>query len=192
MSGGGGTCLPIVLKSWPTNPSGVQFGLAHAHELRGDPVGARGEHRADQAHDQVERAVLVGQVLGVALVELDRQLLGLGAIARLRDEVVGQIDPGDFCAGTRCRQGDLPRAARDVEHLDAGPERETVEKLEGARQQEGGEASVVARLPGSFQPGLQGAHFGGHRDVVHDGLLSGGGQGVARWFPLETVVRPPY
>ena len=136
--------------------------LAHAHEIP-DEIRPGGEHRPDQADDEVERVVLVAQVLGVTLLELDRELLGLRTFARLLVEVVGQIDAGDLRARTRGWQRDLPGAARDVEHPDPGPEREAVEELERTRQQEGGEVAVVARFPDGLQAGLQGAHLRRHR-----------------------------
>ena len=52
---------------------------ADAHELVGDVLVVRREHRADRGHDDVERLVLERQLLGVGLHPLELEPLGLRA-----------------------------------------------------------------------------------------------------------------
>ena len=79
--GGGGANGPIVRKSAPSMPSGVQLsrrdraaGAADADQLVGRGLVVRREHHADRGHHDVEGLVLERQVLGVGghPVELER------------------------------------------------------------------------------------------------------------------------
>ena len=85
---GGGRCLPIVLKTWPMKPSGVQFarpilppGLHDADQLGGGAILIGREHDAEGRDDDVETGIGEGQGLGIGLAEFDVEPFGRRPLA---------------------------------------------------------------------------------------------------------------
>ena len=119
--GGGGTCRPVILNSWPIKPSGVQFAMAtrrragrHA-PFRRDALRSRGKHRAEHRHDFIKRGICVRQGLGVALVKLDLNAFGL---RRARAVPAGSAQYHASHDGSRARRRErqIARAASYVKH----------------------------------------------------------------------------
>jgi len=106
--------------------------LADAHHLRSDALGARREHRAEQAHHDVERRVLIRKAFGVAFVHRDVEALESRASPCLFDEVCRKVQPSGANAPPRRQHCQLARAAPHVQHLTAWRNGEPIEELEGA------------------------------------------------------------
>src|SRR5437762_1382992 len=62
-----------------------------AKEFGGRPLGTRSEHDPKHTDDEIEGGVRIGESFGIALGELDDQVLPLGAATGLRDQVGGKI-----------------------------------------------------------------------------------------------------
>jgi hypothetical protein len=88
-----------------------------AHELAERQPGASGEHYPEHAHDRVERAVAVRQRLCNADIEPDIERGGGARRARGLDEIRSDVDARDYGALSGGWNGEVARAARDVEDL---------------------------------------------------------------------------
>ena len=123
-------------------------GLEDAGELGGDELGARGEHGAEHGDDGVEGGVGVGELLGVALVELDGEAFGGGAFAGLDEEVGGDVDAGDDGSARASGMASVAGAAGDVEDAGAGRDGEAADEGFGAAGDGFGDDAEVAGHPG--------------------------------------------
>ena len=104
------------------NPPGVPIGHGDrpagptdTDELRRRTSGSRREHRAEHAGDHVEGRVVIGQILGIALVEADGQAVAPGIRAGLVEQVRGDVDAGDVGAGPCRGKREIAGAAGNVE-----------------------------------------------------------------------------
>ena len=172
-------------------PSGVQLtrpirppAAGHPHQLVGGGPVERREHHADARRRHVERAVGVGQRLGVPLLPRDVEALGRRHPLADGEQLGCQVGCRDPRSRPRRRDGHGAGARGDVE--------EPVARCDAARLDEhvaergddlGGDGRVVAQGPhravlllhlggGAVAHGLVGpALLGG---VGHGGLLRGG------------------
>ena len=121
----------------------------HPDELAGNVRGPRGEHRAEDADDEVE--AVVGefvQVRGIALAEGDVRLApGSHPFVAGCHEVGCDVDSGDAGAESCGREGGGAVAAADVEHLEPRPDLQGLHKRVAALAHARRDASEVALLP---------------------------------------------
>src|SRR5271157_5042794 len=92
---------------------------ANTNELRNDFFGARCEHRAEHRIDNVKFAVAEGQLLGIALDELDSEIFFAGPVLCLLEQVGGNINACDPGAASGGRYGLIAGSAAHVEHSHA-------------------------------------------------------------------------
>jgi hypothetical protein len=118
---------------------------ADARELARDGLVVRGEDGAEARGDDVEGRVLVGQVLGVALVPADGERVRFGA--RLLEQRRGDVDADDLRARPRSADRDRAASGRDVEPALGRPRLESRDKLLVDRRQPLGDEAVVAAGP---------------------------------------------
>ena len=93
---------------------------------------ARREHGSYEGNHQVERSVLEGQILGIALDELNVDVFVLGACPGLLDEVRRKVDTGDPGTGSCRGKGQLTGAAGHVEYSSSRLDGNALQELEGA------------------------------------------------------------
>jgi hypothetical protein len=105
----------------------------------------RREHGTEDAQHRVERRVRHGQVFGVTEPELDVEAFGHRPPASAFEQLGNVVDAEGVGAGAGRRQGGVAVAARDVEHLPAGPQVGRVgEQLAGQHDPRGDDGEVAA------------------------------------------------
>ena len=187
---GGGMCLPSVLNSWPMKPLGVQLArpiLPPGLQTRSSSAAAL-SWLAVNITPKVETTaskLLLGerQRLGVGLLELDRQSLGLGAHAaalQQRRDVVGR---GHVAPAARGGERGVAVAGGDVEHGLAGTQIERLAQILADDLQGGADNGVVAGRPGGLLAGLQGGEIGSRGRGGLDGGFGDGQVAVAMAYP---------
>ena len=144
---------------------------AHAHELVGDDLVARREHRAERRQHHVERRVLERQRLGVGLDPLEPQPEPLGPRAPGRQQLGRQVGRDDVGAGLRGRDRRRAGAGRHVEDALPGADaRGGHERGSDLRDRLEGDLREVARRPHRAMAGLElGVRFGHRVTVVPSG-----------------------
>ena len=159
---GGGTCLPMVLNSWPMKPSGVQLArpiLPPGLQTRISSAAARswsGVNITPKVETTTSKLPSgERQRLRVGLAERDVEPLGVGALAgalEQRRHVVG----GDHVApAARRGERDVAVAGGDVEHLLPGAQVERLAQLFADDLQGGADDGIVAGRPGALLAGLE-------------------------------------
>ena len=148
-------------------PSGVQLaraivppGLRDAEQLGGRLRVVGREHGAEDGRDGVEGAVRERQRLRVALQQLDRKPLGLGAAAAALEERRDVVDADGGAAVARRGDGGVAAAGGDVEHAPACLEVGGVAEVLGHEHDPGGHDGEVAARPGRLLPLLDRVEVG--------------------------------
>ena len=151
----GGTYLPMVRKSWPMNPSGVQLArpiFPPGAQTRTSSAAACSWFGVNMTpkvdSDGVEGAVREGQGLGVGLAEGDVEAVGTGPLARAREERGNVVGRGDLAPSAGGRERCVAVAGGDVEHLLACAEVEGLAELLPDDLQGGADDRVVSGRPG--------------------------------------------
>ena len=169
---GGGACLAFVLNSWPMKPSGVWAtspirppGRTTRDELARGPFLVRREHRAEDRADDVEAAVVEGQVLRVALDEIGGDALGLGAPTRPLQEGRDVVDADDLGATTGGGQRGVAAARRHIQDTFRRMQVEGLDEQLGNDQDLGRDHVVVAARPGRLLALFDGGQIGDGTDV---------------------------
>src|SRR2546423_3725116 len=126
---------------------------ADAGELSRDAVMVGREDRAERGRDRVKLGIGVRELLGIALVEPDRQPLGSRRATRLLELVGGDVDADDVGAGARGTERDATGSARDVEHPVAGLNRERGDDAVVNRREGLCDALVARSAPNLGGPG---------------------------------------
>ena len=164
---GGGMCLPIVLKSWPMKPSGVQFAmpilppaLADPQHLGGGLVVIGGEHHAEGRDHRVEARIRERQRLGIGFLELDDPAFRLGAVAALIEQRRHVIGRRHVAPAPRGSERDVAVAGGDIEHFLARAQIHRLAEIFADDLQGRADDGVVAGRPGALLAGLQGGEIG--------------------------------
>ena len=123
-------------------------GAAHADELCGSPLVIRAEHDADRARHDVEARVGERQRLGVGLDPIDRHARRGSVLGAALEQDRGDVDAGHVRAGLCGGDGDVARAAGDVQHLLAAVDLQLFDESRAeAPDQAVGHLGVVAGRP---------------------------------------------
>src|ERR1043166_3383227 len=91
-------------KRRPVGESDAPAGPADADEFARRAIRAQGKHDAERAHDKIEGAVGVWQLLHIAFVEADREIFACRPRASLLNQVRRKIDSGYLGAGSCGRE----------------------------------------------------------------------------------------
>ena len=119
----------------PRRERDASAGPAHARDLSRGGFRAAGEHHPARRHHRIEAAIFERQILGVALLVVDRQLLGRGLrSAPPRADPLAMSTPVTFAPRRATTATSIPCPWRDREssHPDAGSSRSTQCSIESA------------------------------------------------------------
>ena len=148
---GGGRCLPIVLKTWPMKPSGVQFarpilppGLHDADQLGGGAVLIGREHDAEGRDDDVEAGIGKGQGLGIGLAEFDIEPFGRGPLAPALEQRRHIVGRDDLAPAPRRGQRDIAVARSHIQDALTGTQIEGLAQLFADDLQGGADNRIIA------------------------------------------------
>ena len=154
---------PIVLKTWPMKPSGVQLarpiGRPAARRAAARPrrcVLVGREHHAEGRDRDVEAPSANGSASASAARNVDRQALGLGARAAALEQRRHVVGRGDVAEAARRGERGVAVAGRDVQHPLARPEVEGLAEALADDLQGRADDGVVAGRPGRLLLGLDG------------------------------------
>ncbi len=157
----------MILKIWPTKPSGVQQArpiLPPGRQTRASSRAAWGWSGANIT-PKVETttskdASAKGKRFGVGLLEVDLPALGRGAQAAAFEQRGNVVGAGDASTATGGGEGDVPVARGDIEDLGPAAEIERFAQQLAGELQGGAEDGIVSAGPGYLLPGLDGFEIG--------------------------------
>ena len=154
---GGGTCLPMVLNTWPMKPSGVQLArpilpprLHTRTSLGSGAVLVGREHHPEGGDDDVEAGVGKRQRLRIGLAELDAEPVGVGALAGALEQGRHVVGRDHLAPAPRGGKRDVAVAGSDVEHLLARAQVEGFAQLLADDLQGRADDGIVAGRPCSL------------------------------------------
>ena len=149
------------------NPSGVQLARAMrppGRQTRASSAAARsvvrGEHDPVDREHGVEGGVGEGEVLRVALDELDVEVLGRGADPTALEQRRDVVDADDLAAPPGGRDRGVAAAGGDVEHAPAGLEVRGLAQVLGLEDDPRGDDGEIAARPGALLPALHRGEVG--------------------------------
>jgi len=125
------------------------------------------KHRPKHGHHGIKAGVGIGHLLGIALLEANRQPFAVRPGLGLFDQVGGNVDARHLRTAARGWDGQVAGAAGHIQDLFAGLEVQALDKFGGTRFIRFGNLTKVAGHPSCFGAGGKRIRFHGRHCCYH-------------------------